>query len=83
MKKLFIEGSMSSNQERKLLEAFGCEEIEYTNLVNNYFISFTYNESRFTIEHILNVYGASVDYWELSTPYQTFSTLEELLNHIK
>ena len=74
---------MSFSEEKEMLERFGCKDIEYTSLVNNYFISFTYNESRFTIEHILNVYGASVDYWELSTPYQTFSTLEELLNHIK
>ena len=71
------------SKERQMLIDFGCEDIEYTNLVNNYFISFTYKEKRFTIEHILNVYGAEVDYWELSTPHQTFSTLEELLNYIR
>lgn len=71
------------SKEREILETFGCKEIEYTNLVNNYFISFTYKEKRFTVEHILNVYGAVVDFWELSTLSKTFSTLEELLNYIK
>lgn len=50
------------NKEQEILEKFGCKEIEYTNLVNNYFISFTYKGKRFTTEHILSVYGASVDY---------------------
>lgn len=74
---------MTFNQEKQMLIDFGCKDIEYTSLVNNYFISFTYKEKRFTIEHILNVYGAEVDYWEISTPYQTFKTLKELLEYIK
>lgn len=70
--------------ERKVLEDFGCKEIKYDSLVNNYYIKFTYNKKEYTIEHILNVYGAEVDMWELcGSARETFSTLEELLNHIK
>lgn len=73
-------------EERKILEDFGCKDIEYTNLVNNYYINFTYKDERFTVEHILNVYGAEVNFWELFSltgPSECFKTLEELLNHIK
>lgn len=72
---------MTYKKEMEILEAFGCKEIEYTNLVNNYFISFTYNDKRFTAEHILNVYGAEVDYWELKD--KSFNTLIDALNYIK
>lgn len=72
---------MSFTKESKTLTDFGCEDVEYTNLVNNYFISFTYNQKRYTAEHILSVYGASVDFWELSD--KAFNTLPELLNYIK
>lgn len=74
---------MTFNQEKQMLIDIGCEDIEYTSLVNNYYFSFTYKDRRYTIEHILNVYGAEVDFWEISTPSQTFGTLEELLNYIK
>ena len=81
MKKLIIEG-----KENELLEAFGCKEIKYDNLVNNYYINFTYKGKKFTLEHILNVYGTEVDVWELYSQEKrtkSFSTLKEALNYIK
>ena len=72
---------MNYQEELELIKAFGCEDIEYTSLVNNYFISFTYNQKRHTAEHILSVYGSNVDFWELSD--KAFSTLPELLDYIK
>ncbi len=75
---------MSSRKEREMLERFGCKEIEYDSLINNYYIKFIYNKKKYIIEHILNVYGAEVDMWELcKIPSKTFGTLEELLNYIK
>ena len=72
---------MSYKEELKLIKAFGGEEIETTNLVNNYYICFNYKDKRYCTEHILSVYGASVDYWEASD--KAFSTLVDLLNYIK
>jgi hypothetical protein len=75
-------------KEEQLLKEFGCEGIEYSSLVNNYFYKFTYKGKKFTIEHMLNVYGAEVDFWELCKEednkiYKTFNTLKELLDYIK
>lgn len=72
---------MSYREELELIKAFGGEDVETTNLVNNYYISFTYNNKRYIAEHILSVYGASVDYWEVSD--KAFNTLVDLLNYIK
>jgi hypothetical protein len=76
---------MSYRKEREILEAFGCKNIEYDNLINNYYIRFDYKGQRYVIEHILNVYGAEVDFWELCHPKPTdsFGTLESLLDCIK
>ena len=73
-------------EEKEILKEFGCEEIQYTNLINNYYINFKYNQKGYTAEHILNVYGAEVDMWMLTSLHsepEYFKTLEELLNHIK
>ena len=72
---------MSYKEELELIKAFGGEEIETTNLVNNYYICFNYKDKRYCAEHILSVYGASVDYWEVSD--KAFNTLVDLLNYIK
>jgi len=72
---------MSFREENKLLEAFGCKEAKYDFLVNNYCIKFIYNDKKFIAEHILNIYGEAVDFWELED--KRFDTLEELLNYIK
>lgn len=72
---------MSFREEREMLEKFGCKNIVIDLLVNNYFITFEYDYREYKIEHILNVYGSSVDYWELKD--KSYNTLEELLNSIK
>ena len=70
--------------EEKTLKEFGCANIEYEMLVNNYFVSFDYNNKQYTIKHVLNVYGEECDLWDLcQPPYKTFGTLQELLNSIK
>lgn len=75
---------MSFRKEREMLEKFGCKDITFDLLVNNYFITFIYNNKEFKVEHILNVYGADVDFWQLETFGRGgFDSLEELLNHIK
>lgn len=75
---------MSFREEREMLERFGCKDIVIDLLVNNYFITFVYDNKEYKIEHILNVYGVDADYWELlSFNKGSFNTLEELLNHIK
>lgn len=75
---------MSFREEKDMLEKFGCTDIRYINLVNNYYIEFIYNCKKYAVEHILNVYGAEVDMFELcEPPYKKFGTLEELLNYIK
>lgn len=76
------------DNEEKLLEKSGATEIEYDTLINNYFIRFTLNGKRYTTEHILNVYGASVDFWYLITKedgkskYKEFNTLEAIIEFI-
>ena len=70
--------------ERQILTEFGATDIQYEPLINNYFINFIYNNKKYTIEHILNVYGVSTDFWELCIkPTKTFNKLEELLEWLK
>lgn len=68
-------------EEIKLLIDFGASKIEYNQLVNNYYIDFTYNNKRYSIGHILNIYGEDVDYWELGD--LVFEELKDVLVHIK
>lgn len=71
-------------EERKTLEEFGASDITYDTLINNYYISFTYNNEKYTIEHILNVYGVSCDFWELCIkPRKPFKSLEDILQWLK
>ena len=75
---------MSYREERELLEKFGCKNIKYENYSSNYCIIFNYNGKRIVAEHTLNIYGESVDMWELyPEPVKRFETLETLLDHIK
>lgn len=75
---------MNFKEEQEMLEKFGCKDIQYDTLINNYYIKFIYNDKKYTIEHILNVYGAETNMWELCVrPSKIFGTLEELLNYIK
>lgn len=75
---------MSYREEKQLLENFGCENIKYENYSSNYCIIFNYNNKRIVAEHTLNVYGESVDMWELyPEPTKRFDDLETLLNYIK
>jgi hypothetical protein len=68
-------------EEIKKLIDFGASKIEYHQLVNNYHIKFIYNNKRYVIAHILNVYGESVDYWELDD--KVFENLDDLLENLK
>ena len=75
---------MSYREEKELLEKFGCKNIVYENYSSNYCIIFNYNNKRIVIEHILNIYGESVDVWELyPEPVKRFDDLKTLLDYIK
>lgn len=77
------------DDERLLLEELGATNIESETLVNNYRYTFEYKDNKFTLAHILNVYGESVDFWELyikndgKTTIKTFRTQEQAIEFLK
>mgnify|MGYP003305663904 CR=1 FL=1 len=70
------------DQEKALIEA-GCENVKGYVLVNNYGFTFTKNGTKYDLRHWLNVYGADVDYWDISHVKGTFKSFEEALEAIK
>ena len=71
---------------KNTLENLGVTNISIEVLANNYIYKFDFNNKRYTLAHILNIYGESVDFWELYTPSNTvkeFNTLEQAINFLK
>lgn len=76
---------MYNNEEKLVNKAFN--NMVYYSLVNNY----GWCNERYEIRHILNVYGAECNIWELKDEtkrdkkgyYTTFSTLEDLIIYVK
>lgn len=68
-------------KELKMLVDFGANKIKFDSLANNYYIDFVYNSKKYTVGHILSVYGEPVDYWEFND--KTFESLEDILECLK
>ena len=68
-------------KEQQRLEAAGCENIKVFNLINNYGYKFKKAAKKHCLEHVLNVYGAAVDWWELDG--KVFDTLDQALAYIQ
>lgn len=76
-----------SDRIKIALEESGCENINDYSLINNYGFTFKKKGNRYDLRHWLNVYGASVDFWEIHAldTKESFEgkTLEEALEEIK
>lgn len=60
------------------IHALGVEKFSYYSLINNYGYTFIYNNIKYDLRHVLNVYGARVDMWDLYP-----NTNEKALESIK
>lgn len=66
----------------------GNVEIKTTYLVNNYYYDFVYGEFDFNLRHVLNVYGSSCNFWDLTIDTcdksfcLSFNNLNEVLDFI-
>ncbi len=70
------------DQEKLLIEA-GCENVRPYTLINNYGFTFTKNGTKYDLRHWQNVYGAEVDFWDISGLKGAFNTFEAALEIIK
>lgn len=53
-------------EAREVLANAGCTNIEHYSLVNNDGYTFEYANTKYDARHVRNVYGASVNFWEIS-----------------
>ena len=64
---------------KKQLENYGVTNFDYYSLINNYGYHFVYKGIRYDYRHILNVYGADVDFWELTPKNDELEAVCELI----
>lgn len=71
--------------EQDALEYVGATDVEKYSLVNNYGYKFYKRGKKYDLQHWLNVYGSSVDYWEIygAETSADFDTLDEAIEYIK
>ena len=61
----YKERQQKQQEIKKKLDALGVEKFCYYGLINNYGYTFIFNNIKYDFRHVLNVYGACVDMWDL------------------
>ena len=55
----------TNSEVEEALKVAGAENIEAYTLINNHGFTFTKKGAKYDLRHILNVYGAKCDFWEI------------------
>ena len=68
---------LSFQEFKEYLASKGVEDFKGYTLINNYGYTFKYKGVKYDLRHVLNVYGADVDWWDLTPKNDALAVLVE------